>query len=130
MTVDQYVTQDYPIECKGRDANMQEVLDEALEVTVHIHKSPGSSMISSNVDCPYNVGGHGDRCKASHPDVHKIGRGVGCPYSFDIPYALEYYPEEEIKERETLKALPFPVKTELIRCLPDACQTRYRLLTD
>ena len=89
MTIDEYVTQTYPIECKGRNEIWDEVLDIPVSVKVEIHKSPRSNMISSNVECPYNTGGHGQRCKASHPKVDKVGEGVGCPYSFDIPYALE-----------------------------------------
>ncbi|HLC81273.1 MAG TPA: hypothetical protein VJH68_01325 [Candidatus Nanoarchaeia archaeon] len=89
MAIDGYVTQTYPIECKGRNEVGDEVLDTPVSVKVEIHKSSGSNMISSNAECPYNTGGHGQRCKASHPDVDKIGEGVGCPYNFDIPYALE-----------------------------------------
>ncbi len=90
MSVDDYVTQTYPVECKGRDENGSEVLDEALDVEVKIYKSPGSSMISSNVDdCPYSAGAHGQRCKASHPNQDKIGKGINCSYSFNIPYAPE-----------------------------------------
>ena len=89
MAIDDYVTQTYPIECKGRNKVGDEVLDVPVSVNVRIHKSPGSSMISSRVECPYNTGGHGQRCKASHRDFDKVGEGIGCPYSFDIPYALE-----------------------------------------
>lgn len=89
MAIDEFVTQTYPIECKGRDEVGDEVLDAPVSVKVEIHKSPGSNMISSNVECLYNTGGHGQRCKAYYPIVDKIGKGVGCPYSFDIPYAFE-----------------------------------------
>ncbi|MAH03421.1 hypothetical protein CMI39_01395 [Candidatus Pacearchaeota archaeon] len=91
MTIDKFVTQNYPIECKGRDKLGNEVLDNPVNVEVEIHKSPGNNMISSDVgECVYNTGGHGERCKASHPNVDKVGEeSVGCPYSFDIPYVLE-----------------------------------------
>jgi hypothetical protein len=89
MAIDEYVAQTYPIECKGRNNVGDEVLDTPVGVKIEIHKSPGSSMISSNVECLYNAGGHGQRCKASHPEVDKVKEGVGCPYSFDIPYAFE-----------------------------------------
>ena len=89
MALDEYVTQTYPIECKGRNEAGDEVLDAPVDVEVEIHKRLGSDIISSNVECPYNVGGHGQRCKASHPEVYKVGEGVACPYSLDIPYALE-----------------------------------------
>ena len=83
------VTQNYPIECKGRNRFGKEVLDNPVKVEVTISQRPGSNMISSLVKCTYNTGSHGQRCKASHPDVDKVGKGVGCPYSFDIPYALK-----------------------------------------
>ena len=89
MELSQYVEQTFPIQCKGRNSGGSEVLEKPVEVKVKIHKSPGSNDISSIVECPYNTGGHGQRCDASHPKVDKINEGVGCPYSFDIPYALE-----------------------------------------
>ncbi len=92
MPIDKYVQQVFPIECMGRDINGNEVLAEPVEVKVRIYKFLGNNTISSEVECPYNTGGHRQRCKASHPKIDKIllvGEGVGCPYSFDIPYALE-----------------------------------------
>ncbi|MDP3639786.1 MAG: hypothetical protein Q8R53_01110 [Nanoarchaeota archaeon] len=91
MTLDEYITQTYPVECKGRNKVGDEVLDHSVSVKVQIYESPKSNMISSNVECPHNTGGHGQRCKASHPEVDKVGdgKGVRCPYSFDIPYAFE-----------------------------------------
>ena len=88
-SLDKYVTQKYPIECKGRNLLRKDVLSEPVRVLVEIFKSPDSNTISSNVECPYNIGGHGDRCKASHPEVDKKEVGVSCPYSFDIPYAID-----------------------------------------
>ena len=87
--IDKYVKQTYPIKCKGRNEIGDEVLNNSTKVEIEIHKRPGSNTISSYVNCPYNTGGHGQRCKASHPHVDKVGEGVICPYSFDIPYALE-----------------------------------------
>ena len=89
MTIDNYVTQTYPVECKGRNKTGDEVLATPVSVKVEVYKSRGSNLILSDVECPYNTGGHGQRCKASHPEVDKVGEGVGCPYSFDIPYAIE-----------------------------------------
>ena len=89
MTFNRYVEQTFPIQCKGRNNKGLEVLSVPVDVIVEIHVSPGSNTISSTVKCPYNTGGHGQRCKASHPNVDKVGDGVGCPYSFDIPYALK-----------------------------------------
>ena len=88
MAIDNYVKQIYPIQCRGRDRKGNEVLETPVEAEVKIYNS-GSNTISSDVECPYNTGGHGQRCKASHPDVDKKWGGIGCPYSFDIPYAFE-----------------------------------------
>jgi hypothetical protein len=88
-TVDDYVKQSFPILCKGRNPRMEECLAKAVNASVEVYKSPGSSMISTQVHCPHNTGGHGQRCKASHPKKDKVGEGVVCPYSLDIPYAIE-----------------------------------------
>lgn len=90
MELDLYVEQIFPINCKGRDYRGKEVFTEPIKVEVKVFSSPGSDMISSSVrGCPYNTGSHGQRCKASHPTVDKVGDSVDCPYSFNIPYALE-----------------------------------------
>ena len=83
-------THNFTVICKGRDKYRKEVLEEGVEVTVTMFQGYGSNIISSSVnDCPYNTGAHGQRCKASHPEQDKVGEGVGCPYSFDAPYAFE-----------------------------------------
>lgn len=88
--VDDAVEQNFPIQCKGRNAEMKEALREPVTFNLRIYKTFGSSDISSDASkCPYNTGPHGQRCKASHPNQDKVGEGVICPYSFDIPYALE-----------------------------------------
>ena len=84
MTVEKYVEQTYPVKCKGRNADGNSALKKPVRVEVKIYKSPGSNSISSEVKCPYNTGGHGQRCKASHPNVDKAEKDVFCPYSFDI----------------------------------------------
>lgn len=68
----------------------QKFLPNPVDVQVKVYKSPGSSDIGSAVTCPYNTGAHGERCKASHPEVDKEGEGVTCPYALDIPYTLEW----------------------------------------
>ncbi|MFH0779786.1 MAG: hypothetical protein V1928_02900 [Parcubacteria group bacterium] len=53
------------------------------------------TFIITNVTCPFNTGSHGQRCKASHPsceDHDPNGEKIGCPYSFDYPYAKKYNP--------------------------------------
>ena len=82
--LDLLVTQIYPILCKGRNAEGNEVLAEPIVVDVTITKGKKSNGISSWVRCPYNTGGHGQRCKASHPNVDKVGDGVCCPYTLEV----------------------------------------------
>lgn len=90
MSESKHIEQIFPIKCRGRDASGNEVLDDPIEVKVSIHQRFGNGEdISSDVECPYNTGGHGQRCKASHPDADKISSGIYCPYSFDIPHAFE-----------------------------------------
>lgn len=95
MAIDKYIEQRFPIKCYGRDYLGNEVLKEPVSVEVKIYQSNGSEeVISSNVYCPFNTGGHGQRCKAFHPEIDKLIEGgkvfdAFCPYSFDLPYALE-----------------------------------------
>jgi len=57
-TVEDYVEQIFPIQCRGRDEQGKEVLKEPIDVKVKIYKSPGISMICSDVlSCQYNTGG-------------------------------------------------------------------------
>jgi len=81
-TTKNYVEQDYPIFCYGRDPEGNTTLIDAVFVTVNIHKSPGCNSISSQVKCPYIRGPHGGTCIAS-------GKRAACVYGFDVPYILE-----------------------------------------
>ncbi len=101
--------------CRGRDASGKEVLDVPAGVVVDLHRypEPGSTIIGSVVYCHFNGGGHGQRCKASHPDQDKVGDGVICPFGFDHPYVTRgnpsWKPPQEIaKALEELIALPVP----------------------
>ena len=85
MSIDQFVEQIFPVECRGRNPLGREVLAQPVEVKVRVYKSPGCNSITSAVDCPYNTGGHGQRCRASHPGVEKLGEGVFCAYIFAVP---------------------------------------------
>lgn len=78
----------FTVPCHGRDSNGNPVLNEPVEVDVNVSQS-SKWVISLDVKCPYNTGGHKQRCKASHPEVDKVGEGVSCVYSVDIPYALD-----------------------------------------
>lgn len=72
MSLKEYLEQDFPIECNGQNS------------VVKIFQRPGNETdISSIVNCIYNYGAHGDKCK-----FHLSETGI-CPYSFDIPYVLE-----------------------------------------
>ncbi len=84
------IKQNFPIECYGRDEKGNEVLEEPVEIELEICQGAGTIKgISGDVKCEYNTGGHHQRCKASHPDVDKVGDGVTCPFSFDLPYASD-----------------------------------------
>ena len=85
-----YVGREYPIKCKGFDAFGKPAFSKPIDVVIGMHKSHGSDGISVSPKCPYNVGGHGQRCKASHPDIDKLGEGwdILCRYSCDLKVAL------------------------------------------
>ena len=78
----------FAISCYGRDANGNTVLPEPVQIICNVRQSTEWT-ISIDVTCPYSTRGHRERCKASHPETDKIGEGVACPYSLDIPYALD-----------------------------------------
>ncbi|NQU78428.1 hypothetical protein HQ545_01535 [Candidatus Woesearchaeota archaeon] len=89
MAIDEFISAVFPIQCRGRNKDREKVLDTPVSVQVEFYQRKGDvSNITSDVTCEYNTGGHGQRCKASHPDVDKEGESVFCPYAFDIPYAL------------------------------------------
>lgn len=76
------------VKCHGRTLIGEPALIESVEATVMLGRAADSGLCSCNVACPYNTGGHGQRCKASHPWTDKDGEGVACPFSFDYPYVL------------------------------------------
>ena len=83
-----YIEQTFPTECNGRDKHGKEVLENAVKVRVIVYRRAGNKdSISTLVeDCPYNTGGHGQRCKASHPEKYKVeGLEALCPYVTNIP---------------------------------------------
>jgi hypothetical protein len=89
MSGDTYIEQFYPIKCRGRNVKGEVVLAQPVDVKVKIYKSPGCDTISSLVDCPHVFGPHSDSCGASYAEAVKEQECVGCPYSFDIPFATE-----------------------------------------
>ena len=85
MALDKCIEQIFPIKCCGRDNKGEYFLEKSVDVTLTICQRLGNEeIISSIVNCPYNAGGHGQRCIVSDSN-----KKVDCPYSFDIPYALE-----------------------------------------
>jgi hypothetical protein len=74
----------FEIECRGRNRLGQEVLAVPVNATVTVSLT-NKSFLSLDVDCIYNTGGHGQRCKAEDPNRDKIGQGTGCVYSCDLP---------------------------------------------
>ena len=77
------------IMCRGRNSMRQEVLAEPVGAVVTV-TCYDKKNISLAIKCPHNTGGHGDRCKASHPPgVDKVGDGVACPYAAYIPGGID-----------------------------------------
>lgn len=83
-----YIEQVFPIRCRGRNKEGSVVLKIPEKVKVLV-SSLGDDAIQCSVDCRFNTGGHGQRCKASHPDINKVGDGVGCPYRLLIPFVMD-----------------------------------------
>jgi hypothetical protein len=84
-----YIEKRVKLMCCGRTMVGEAALSEPVEVEVVLFRSPDTNMCCSHVNgCPHNTGGHGQRCKASHPLVDKEGAGVLCPFAFDYPYVL------------------------------------------
>ena len=75
----------FSIKCLGRRAPGKPALRVPVDVRVRVSDGGGSS-ISLNVECVHNAGGHGQRCTASHLGQEKVGDGVLCPFSIDVPY--------------------------------------------
>lgn len=82
MTLEKYVEQVYQIRCDGRNKDGEHVLKAPVEAEIKIYRRARSNMISSIVECKYNKGAHGGECSVTKEKVN-------CPYSFDLPYALE-----------------------------------------
>lgn len=97
-----YIERIVKVACRGRTLVGEPVLDKPVEVSVRLYRSPDTSECCCDVSgCPHNTGGHGQRCKASHPWTDKVGDGVLCPFAFDYPYALKsigWKMPEELRE--------------------------------
>jgi len=100
MADEKYIEKMFPIRCFGRDINGKPVLEKPVKFKLNIHQSPGNveDISISAENCRYNTGSHGQRCRASHPPgVDKVGDGVICPYSLDIPYATDIWINQKAK---------------------------------
>ena len=71
----------FSVLCHGRDTEGQEVLAHPVDVRVKIRLLEDGKTIAVGVECVHNTGGHGERCKASHPGQDKVGEGIRCPYA-------------------------------------------------
>lgn len=79
-----------PFMCSGRNHLRETVLTTPVSAKVAINlRNDESLTISFNVDCPFNTGGHSQRCKAAHPDQDKFGVEIFCPYTLDIPHVVD-----------------------------------------
>lgn len=90
MAIDGYIEVFFLILCYGRDFTGNNVLSLPVRAKVKVSQPYGNETdILLSVQCEFNTGGHGQRCKASHPGLDKVGDGVLCPYAIDIPYAMD-----------------------------------------
>jgi hypothetical protein len=82
---------DFHVSCKGRNEHGQEVLENAVDVIVNVHKHPGDNTIMINPVCIYLAGPHGERCRTSFSKDHKYTgeEKIRCVYSIDIPYEID-----------------------------------------
>ena len=81
-------------ECFGVDAEGKNVLSSPEAVAVDfVQREGNTTSFTGNVRCSYIAGGHGQRCRASHPDSAKVGDGVSCPFTFDYPYVKNNNPD-------------------------------------
>jgi hypothetical protein len=84
------IEQTFPILCKGRSGGGRETLRDPVSVQVRIYQREGENNISSEVKCVHNVGAHDERCGAiKSRGLEVFGPLPICPYSFDLPHALE-----------------------------------------
>jgi hypothetical protein len=80
----------FRVQCGGRDADRNEVLDRAISVLLAIRRLPDGKSIKISVnECPHNTGSQGHRCKASHPGQDKIGNGIPCAFAVDLPHVID-----------------------------------------
>ncbi len=89
------------IDCCGNGPKGMGILDEPMSVEILATQDPSGDIVVRPVNCPFNTGGHGQRCKASHQNRDKDDSGdIHCPYSFDFSLAkknVDWRCPEEVK---------------------------------
>ncbi|MEK9175114.1 MAG: hypothetical protein AAB795_00820 [Patescibacteria group bacterium] len=81
MARGRYISQEFPMQCYGRDSNGKEVLKEPVEAKVLFYQFMGSeTLICFSVKCIHNTGGYEQLCMASYlPDnTGKTNQGTIC----------------------------------------------------
>lgn len=61
MKYEEHQHSQFPIKCYGRNSRGTFAMNEPVEATLDISRSPNSSSISLNVICKYRSGGHGEK---------------------------------------------------------------------
>ncbi|MFH1065228.1 MAG: hypothetical protein V1734_01855 [Nanoarchaeota archaeon] len=84
--LDTEVEQVFKVQCRGRDREQKEVfVDKPFTAEVRAHQRPGTHLICLDVTCLYQCGAHGGECSASKKK-NDLGH---CPYSIDLPWAID-----------------------------------------
>ncbi len=96
--------------CSGRDSKQKEILGKSdilvvagAQITFR-EMCRGDLWITITINCPYNCGGHGDCCSLGEKCSPSRGQGV-CPYSVDLPYAIDNFMELISENSETINTL-------------------------
>lgn len=90
MTIE---THTIPMTCFGRNSEGKNALSVAVGFDLIITQPEGDcqSISVSAEKCPCITGSDKQRCRASYPDgVDKIGAGIICPYTLNIPGGVDY----------------------------------------
>ena len=90
MATEKYV---FPMTCFGRNTGGKNALQTAVSFDLIMTRPEGDSQsISVSAEnCPYITGSDKQRCKASYaPGIDKVGAGIICPYTLNIPGGVDY----------------------------------------
>lgn len=96
----------FQIKCRGRNDQEKEVLQDPVNVNLTVLCVTNyASIVSTRVECPHNVGEHGDKCNASHPGVDLMGKGARCAYHMNLPYYASRNEKPDVKSGELEKKI-------------------------